>query len=27
MIQPQYHMLDRYIEDEIMDLCERYGIG
>ncbi len=20
-------MLDRYIEDEIMDLCERYGIG
>ncbi|MDB8438010.1 aldo/keto reductase [Turicibacter sanguinis] len=27
VIQPQYHMLDRYIEDEIMDLCERYGIG
>lgn len=27
VIQPQYHMFDRYIEDEIMDICERNGIG
>lgn len=27
VIQPQYHMFDRYIEDEIMTLCERHGIG
>ena len=27
VIQPQYHMLDRYIEDEIMDVCEKYGMG
>ena len=27
VIQPQYNMMDRYIEDEIMDVCERYGIG
>lgn len=27
VIQPQYHMMDRYIEHEIMDVCERYGIG
>ncbi|MCD8118753.1 MAG: aldo/keto reductase family protein [Lachnospiraceae bacterium] len=26
-VQPQYNMLDRYIEHEIMDICERYGIG
>lgn len=27
VIQPQYHMMDRYIEHEIMDICEKYGIG
>ena len=27
VIQPQYHMMDRYIEHEIMGICERYGIG
>ncbi len=27
VIQPQYNMADRYIEDEIMGICERNGIG
>lgn len=27
VIQPQYHMMDRYIEHEIIDVCEKYGIG
>jgi aryl-alcohol dehydrogenase-like predicted oxidoreductase len=27
VIQPQYNMMDRYIEDEIMGICERNGIG
>ncbi len=27
VVQPQYHMMDRYIEHEIMDVCEQYGIG
>lgn len=27
VVQPQYHMMDRYIEHEIMDICERYGMG
>ena len=27
VIQPQYHMMDRFIEDEIMGLCERNGVG
>lgn len=27
VIQPQYHMMDRYIEDEIMGICERNGVG
>ena len=27
VVQPQYHMLDRYIEHEIVETCERYGIG
>lgn len=27
VVQPQYHMMDRYIEHEIMGICERYGIG
>lgn len=27
VIQPQYNMMDRYIEDEIMDICEKNGIG
>lgn len=27
VIQPQYHMMDRYIEHEILDVCQRYGIG
>ena len=26
-IQPQYNMMDRYIEHEIMGICEKYGIG
>lgn len=26
-LQPQYHMMDRYIEHEIMGICEEYGIG
>lgn len=27
VIQPQYNMIDRYIEHEIVDVCKRYGIG
>ena len=27
VVQPQYHMMDRYIEHEIMDTCKKYGIG
>ena len=27
VIQPQYNMVDRYIEHEIMAVCEKYGIG
>ena len=27
VLQPQYHMMDRYIEHEIMDVCEKYGMG
>ncbi len=27
VIQPQYNMADRYIEDEIMGICEKNGIG
>ncbi len=27
VIQPQYHMMDRYIEHELMGICEKYGIG
>ncbi len=26
-LQPQYNMLDRYIEHEIMQVCGKYGIG
>lgn len=26
-IQPQYNMADRYIEDEIIGICEKYGVG
>jgi len=26
-VQPQYNMMDRYIEDEIIGVCEKYGIG
>lgn len=26
-LQPQYNMMDRYVEDEILDVCETYGIG
>lgn len=26
-VQPQYNMMDRYIEHGIMDVCEEYGIG
>jgi len=26
-LQPQYNMKDRYIEHEIMGICEEYGIG
>ena len=27
VIQPQYNMMDRYIEDEIMDICRANGLG
>lgn len=27
VIQPQYNMVDRYIEDEIFDICKDNGIG
>lgn len=27
VVQPQYNMIDRYIEHEIMSVCEKYGIG
>lgn len=27
VVQPQYNMMDRYIEHEIVEVCERYGIG
>lgn len=27
VIQPQYNMMDRYIEHELMDTCKKYGIG
>lgn len=27
VVQPQYHMMDRYIEHEIMAVCEKYGMG
>lgn len=27
VVQPQYHMMDRYIEHEIMSVCEQYGMG
>jgi len=27
VIQPQYNMMDRYIEDEIMGICEKNGMG
>ncbi len=27
VIQPQYNMVDRYIEDEIVGICERFGVG
>lgn len=27
VVQPQYHMMDRYIEHEIMDVCEKLGVG
>lgn len=27
VVQPQYHMMDRYIEHEIMEICEKYGMG
>lgn len=26
-LQPQYNMIDRYIEDEIQGVCQKYGIG
>lgn len=26
-LQPQYNMIDRYIEDEIVGVCQKYGIG
>ena len=26
-LQPQYHLLDRYIEHELVDCCAKYGIG
>lgn len=27
VVQPQYHMMDRYIEHEIMEVCEKFGMG
>ena len=27
VIQPQYNMMDRFIEDEIMGICEENGLG
>lgn len=27
VVQPQYNMMDRYIEHKIMEFCETYGIG
>ena len=27
VVQPQYNMVDRYIEHDIMDVCEKYGMG
>ncbi len=27
VIQPQYNMVDRYIENEIVGICERFGVG
>ena len=27
VVQPPYNMIDRYIEHEIMSVCEKYGIG
>lgn len=27
VVQPQYNMVDRYIEHEIIDVCEKFGIG
>lgn len=27
VIQPQYNMLDRYIEHSLLDTCRKYGIG
>ena len=27
VIQPQYNMMDRYIEDEIIGICEKNGVG
>lgn len=27
VIQPQYNMMDRFIEDETMDICDKNGIG
>ena len=27
VVQPQYNMMDRYIEDEIMAICEENGLG
>lgn len=27
VIQPQYNMMDRYIEDEIMGICQKHGLG
>lgn len=27
VIQPQYNMVDRYIEDEVFDICKENGVG
>ena len=27
VVQPQYNMFDRYIEHELLDVCERLGLG
>ncbi len=27
VVQPEYNMVDRYVEDEILGICDHYGVG